>query len=522
MELKHTSPLPEGYFSAYRQILTHTHFDRKGDRPTGDCRQILRDWCRDQKVDALGVGSPWTKQTRQDYHDNETILRDAYYARDFPEALLRKDEIAELIRWLNEDTGTLFYLDNETPKGRNGHLWYFGFRYLTPAWHDYSQDRPVRYYLNDPHVEINPLTGRPHQRRPYYQVVHEQRDAGALAVWAHPTSWWPDPRTGAFTSNVAAELPAHLILDGMVDGMVVSGYDVCHREYRALYFMLLDQGYMIRAFAETDMCPADISSAPPIGNHVRLGDAPLTATAIRDAVATADCYLGNGIKIAITLDGAAMGAKVKAERGCRRTLKIHLAPRDGETRCSRLEVNGLGGKAVAVLEDCTAGCYEFEFVDDGSYRHLSSCAFGAHDDHARPQQQIRNFAMTNPIFLVPASFPVPGPQTMRCQLAVRRDSPYLGWKMRWTDTGKTEEVVPGERILEGPAALSFDLIPPDASPTIRVHPFFEDAQVQSHISCLSEGLFRRDHPECVPGAVPCHLFSPELWKQHLGHLHAVL
>ncbi len=67
-----------------------------------------------------------------------------------------------------------------------------------------------------------------------------------------------------------------------------------------------------------------------------------------------------------------------------------------------------------------------------------------------------------------------------------------------------------------------DLIPPDASPSIRVHRFFEDAQVQAHISCLSEGLFRRDHPQCVPGAVPCHLFSPELWKPHLGHLHAVL
>ena len=97
-----------------------------------------------------------------------------------------------MLRRLNErGGGMLFYLDNETPKSCFGHMWYVGFKQTVPAWHDYSQDRPCWYsdYDNDT-AERNALTGDYHKRRTYATIVAEQRRYGALAIWAHPTSWW--------------------------------------------------------------------------------------------------------------------------------------------------------------------------------------------------------------------------------------------------------------------------------------------------------------------------------------------
>ena len=81
--------------------------------------------------------------------------------------------IEKVLRNLNQWSGhgTLFYLDNETPKGRMSHVWWFGYKYDYPAWQNYSQDRPIKLFEGDLWVEINPLTGEPHTRRNLFEIM---------------------------------------------------------------------------------------------------------------------------------------------------------------------------------------------------------------------------------------------------------------------------------------------------------------------------------------------------------------
>ena len=514
------------YFAPYRAVVTHTHFDRTSKEYDANFPRLAA-LCRRERVAAFGVGSPWSPASTRDYRFNETTNRDNYYAaRTVDARFYHRNEIAKMLADLNKLGPTFFYLDNESPKGRNGHLWYFNFAYQYPPWHDYSQDRPVQYYWNDPHIETNKVTGEPHRRRPYYEVISEQRAAGAVPVWAHPTSWWTSP-DGAFVPNIAAELPSHLVLDGTAGGLTVSGYDPYHRDYRALYFMLLDEGYRIPAFAETDLTPVALDTEYAAGKHliknyIRMEAAPQSASALAAAAAHGDCYIGTGIAVAMEIDNVRMFGTVPAVKGRIHTLRVHLRPFPGEKECSRLEICSNGGEVVAAREHCAEGCYEFTFTDDGGYRYFTAGAFGEHEDHTRRQQDIHRFSMTNPVFLVPNGYAFQKPRGMTCTLEFRTNSFFRGWTFR-LNGGPARTVTPGlkQTYTRIPAASVLELVSP-AGRTERLYPYFEDAKVQQLISYLSEGGFRRDYPGLKPGEVPACAFDPRRWIALLDDIHAVL
>lgn len=516
MDLKCRKALPPRCFDPYRKIVTHSHFDRemKGDEL---CAKLLQEWCSKYHVDALGVGSPWISPLNEEYLQAEHAERDLYYAGLY-EVSMHREEVDDLIDRLNRGCGTLFYLDNETPKGRNGHLWYVNYHHLVPPWHDYSQDRPVKYCWNDPHEELNRITGKPHFRRPYRDVIGEQRHAGALAVWAHPTSWWHGPN-GEFVTNIAAEMPLHLLLDGGIDGLTVSGYDPFHRSYRALYFMLLDRGYRIPAFAEMDLTSTCLKQEEPIATFVNAPDKPGSAETLLKHIRKNDCFIGRGIRIALDVDGFAMGESIPAEKDAVRTLKVRLEPAPGESFCSRLEITGPGGRCLASAERCEAGEYVFEFRDAGEYAYFSACAFGEHDDFRARQQKIRYFSMTNPVWLIPHDFHFPEPERMVCTIRFRPDSPFKGGIFRTPD-GKIfpADIVP--RTLELPANSMLELTAQNGG-TFRSYPVFEDPRVQMRISDLSEGHFLKGSPGLEPGEVPASCFDPERWRPLLRSVMAV-
>jgi len=517
MKLKHIASLSPHCFDGCRKVVTHSHFDRQ-NKGAELCSGLLKEWCSAFHVDALGVGSPWTPAVNADYRRAESTDRDRYYANPVFSSEMYEKELSGLIGRLNASGNTLFYPDNETPKGRNGHLWYFNYRCFVPPWHDYSQDRPVKYYWNDPHEEINKITGKPHFRRPYYDVIAEQRRAGALAVWAHPTSWWRGP-DGGFVTNIAAELPVHLLLDGGIDGLTVSGYDPFHRSYRALYFMLLDRGYRIPAFAEMDLTSTCLRLAEPIANYIMCREKPESAADIAGNARTGNCFIGNGIRIAMDVDGCAMGGSLRAGKGKIRHLKVCLVPAPGESVCSRLEITGRGGKCLAFAENCGAGEYVFEFEDDGAFAYFSACAFGEHDSIRKRQQEIKSFSMTNPVWLVPEKHRFPDPAYMTCSIRFRPDSPFLGGRVRIPEYGDFPAEAK-ERILLLPANSVLELVSPHGE-TFRSYPFFEDEQVQSRISELSEGHFLQRFPQQEPGEVPAECFDPELWRPCLDEIRAV-
>ena len=240
----------------------HSHHCRKPGVSEEVGENNLFAWAAKYHLDSYGVGSPWTVSNRAVYALNERADRDRYFGglkNDQMEEMMDVAGNEAMLRRLNErGGGMLFYLDNETPKSCFGHMWYVGFKQTVPAWHDYSQDRPCWYsdYDNDT-AERNALTGDYHKRRTYATIVAEQRRYGALAIWAHPTSWWTKDgkNKGPFVTNIATDMIPQLMRDGYLDGMTVQGYDPYHADYQNLWFALLDLGYRVPGFSELDLSP---------------------------------------------------------------------------------------------------------------------------------------------------------------------------------------------------------------------------------------------------------------------------
>ena len=247
---------------AFAKAAGHSHHCRKPGVSEEVGENNLFAWAEKYHLDSYGVGSPWTVSNRAVYALNERADRDRYFGglkNDQMEEMMDVAGNEAMLRRLNErGGGMLFYLDNETPKSCFGHMWYVGFKQTVPAWHDYSQDRPCWYsdYDNDT-AERNALTGDYHKRRTYATIVAEQRSYGALAIWAHPTSWWTKDgkNKGPFVTNIATDMIPQLMRDGYLDGMTVQGYDPYHADYQNLWFALLDLGYRVPGFSELDLSP---------------------------------------------------------------------------------------------------------------------------------------------------------------------------------------------------------------------------------------------------------------------------
>ena len=191
---EHPAERPARLDRDWPAVLTHTHNwrfregEKAGSFPAAE-EQLVR-WCRDLGIRAVGVGSAWNPANEANFQRFEGPDRDLYYSGQFDQkSVMDAAGVNATLTDLNTQShgSTLFYLDNETPKSRMGHMWWFGYVYDYPAWHDYSQDHPVKYYENDPSVEINALTGEPHTRRNLFEIMAIQRKGGAIGVFAHPT-----------------------------------------------------------------------------------------------------------------------------------------------------------------------------------------------------------------------------------------------------------------------------------------------------------------------------------------------
>jgi hypothetical protein len=238
-------------------VMTHTHNWRfsAGEKPGNfeEAEQRLAAWCSRLGIRAVGVGSAWNPEVEANFQRFEGPDRDLYYSGKFDQkSVMDGAGLHRTLQYLNARSGgkTLFYLDNETPKSRMSHVWWFGYLYDNPPWHDYSQDRPIKYWDGDSYVELNSLTHEPHTRRNLFEIMAIQRQAGALGVFAHPTRWWIS--NGKFVTNIAAMSGLFLLTDGYLDGMAIMGDRVYNKPYQDLWFSFLDTGAKVPGFAETD------------------------------------------------------------------------------------------------------------------------------------------------------------------------------------------------------------------------------------------------------------------------------
>lgn len=153
---------------AVLKVAGHSHTCRKPGVSMQTTYERLHEWAERNEVAAMGLGSPWSVANAAMTRHYETELRDLYFAGKATDCPFNSAEIESVIQAANDYPGnrTLFYVDNETPKSRYGHLWHIGFRVVVPNWHDYNQDRPVWYSaLDDATAETNTVAGGPHKRR---------------------------------------------------------------------------------------------------------------------------------------------------------------------------------------------------------------------------------------------------------------------------------------------------------------------------------------------------------------------
>lgn len=440
------------------RIAGHSHTCRGTQFTQADIDARLAEWAKRNEVSAFGLGSPWSPENAVQMSHYEHDFRDRYYAgRIDPASPIDLNAAAEAVRRANAAPGnrTLYYIDNETPKSRYGHCWYVGFKVFVPGWHDYDQDTEVWYSPYDDTTAIaNAVTGGPHKRRTYRAVVDEQRKAGALCIWAHPTSWWTangNPN-GPFTTNIAAEMLPELMEDGYLDGMTVQGYDAFHRDYQALWFALLDRGYRVPGFSELDLSIAHNTTGHDTAFFNILpddGKTRLTLAYIIGEFRKARHTMSSGPVVFMTVDGAAQGDEICSGEGMRHEVVVEAWPAQGEKKLSKVELVGRGGEVIGMARDVTGGRISFEVEGSEAGGYLVVRVFGENDsDYVyKAQQRIRHCAVTNPVWLRTDAFRAPAP--------IRTTIDHM------------------------------------ANPKVR-----------ALMDYLARGHFRKDYPGCTPGVVP--------------------
>ena len=515
-------PRPAALAAEWRNVATHTHFLRSKETDFEGAKQIALAWCRKHAIAAAGLGSPWEPVSAARYGRCEREDRDAYYGgRLDPAGLMDREPIASLFADLNRrgEGRILFYQDNENPKGRFGHLWWFGYCYDFPAWHDYSQDRPVQYTPSHPPKDMNALTGRPHRRRSYLEIVATQRRAGALGIWAHPTSWWLDGQ-GGFVTNIAAEMPLHFWADGRVDGAVVSGYDACHRGYQQTWFRFLDTGGIVPGFAETDHCFDQkklLDHATSLSSMLRVRGA-LTAEALRDAARTGECCFGTGGFLHVSADGTPMGRVQATAAGTIHRVRVEAYPRPGESCFSRLDLVGKGGALLARRERFAGGILEYEIPGADAPHYVLVLGFGETEDPEAPRQQsIRHLAISNPVYLHPRGFSLQ-PMSTEVEFRCGAANPYLGGDLLFQDAAgaplEQRRLAAGSLRVSLPASTRAVVQKPGLRP-LDFHIALENPAVRGLVEFLAQGEFRSKTPGLSAGEVPAEAFRLSEMRQAL-------
>jgi hypothetical protein len=520
-------PPPPGLLAQYPAVLTHTHNWRFPDgqpHTAADFDQAERNlvaWCARLGIRAVGVGSAWDPANDAMFQRFEGPDRDLYYSGRFPKkSVMQTADIQHLLGWLNQLSAgrTFFYLDNETPKTRYGHVWWFNYHYDAPAWNDYSQDRPIHFYRDDPHVEINPLTGQPHTRRNLFQIMAIQHRAGALGVFAHPTRWWITD--GHFVTNIAALSGLFLVANGSLDGLAIMGDHPFDKPYQDLWFSYLDTGVRVPGFAETDfflnLAPTHTRQQTPL-NYMHLDGAPVTAQTIRDVARSGNVFASNGAFLTLAVDDVPMGSVLRTTPGQTHHLVVHAYPRAGST-FSLIQIIGKHGRVLAQQRDFPGGVLRYTFTADSGTSYVLARAFGPGDNPVSAPAAVRQAAVTNPVYLYPPDFHT-SPATTRCTLRVPASSPWIGGAIQFQQTDgrviETRTVTAGIIRITLPANARI-LLHKRGRPDWLFYIAMENDKVEDLIDYLTSGRFRRDYPNLPQGDVPPAAFRLNDLRQALS------
>jgi hypothetical protein len=519
-------PPPSGMLEQYPAVLTHTHNWRFAD---GGARGSFEDaetnlvaWCDRLRIRAVGVGSAWDPENDAMFQRFEGPDRDLYYSGRYDQkSVMQAEHIRAVIGHLNKLSSgrTYFYLDNETPKNRMGHVWWFNYFYDYPAWHDYSQDRPIRMYRDDPSVEINPINGQPHTRRDLFEIMAVQHRAGALGVFAHPTRWWITD--GKFVTNIAALAGLFLVADGRLDGLAMMSDRPFNSSAQKLWLAFLDTGAVVPGFAETDFFLNKVSAHSGLEtfrNYMHLNGKVLSAEHIRDAARAGDTFASNGAFLTISIDGVPMGSICNTSATKVHRVRVQAYPEPGSA-FSVIQLIGRGGQVLAEKHDFAGGMLEFELTGSNRAGYVLARAFGPGDDPVAHPDEIRRAAITNPVYLQPAGFHLTAIETS-CTLHVPATSSWLGGTMEFLRGDLTriamQNVSPGVIRVRLPADARI-LLRKRGRTDLNFSIAIENAEAEKLVLYLTSGRFREDYHDLHQGDVPPEAFHLNEMRRALAN-----
>lgn len=225
------------------------------------------------------------------------------------------------------DQRFLLSYGSEMPKYRTGHTWWIGQKSTRDFfWQTMDENYEKRYFQADTgtHWNFDDLT---FLYIPSTEVVQRFKKADqAVAIMAHPTSWWWQERgsISKYTTNVVSYLSFGLLAGKIWDGFVVMGYNHDHYFYQNLWFHILNEGYRIPAISELDQGPnpSDRFYYGSMRTYYKVDD-QFSIDAAAEAVRRGCTFVTSGPVILANIDNTyGYGEVIQSNRG-KRTLNIN-------------------------------------------------------------------------------------------------------------------------------------------------------------------------------------------------------
>lgn len=196
------------------------------------------------------------------------------------------------------DEKLMVHYGSEMPKYRTGHTWWLGQTSTKGIyWQTMDTMYENHYYQSAQGTQWSFDTLR-FPQIPDIEIVKRfrQRD-NAVAVIAHPTSWWWQKRGDIekYVTNVAAYIPFGLLAGKVWEGQVIMGYDRDHYYYQNLWFNVLNAGYKMTPVSELDggYNRGDKFFYGSMRTYYKV-DGPLTIDKVKSAVRDGKTFVTSG------------------------------------------------------------------------------------------------------------------------------------------------------------------------------------------------------------------------------------
>ena len=293
----------------------HCHLYTDNDKDTAMLNRV-RSICLAQGIDFVCASQGWAGYT-------DSTWRNGY--ADF-----------------TDDRFNMHY-GSEMPKYRTGHTWWIGQENTRGYfWNAMDENYEQKYYQADTgttwsYADIN------FPNIPNPDVVQGIKKAeNAVAIMAHPTSWWWQDRgeITKYTTNVVSYLSFGLLAGKIWDGFVVMGYNHDHYAYQNLWFHILNQGYRMPAISELDggLGVNDRFYYGSMRTYYKL-DGDFSVAKVADAVRRGETFVTSGPILKLNIDDQyKMGEIVRIDKK-QHTLNIEaMASGDQEDYLSYIVV----------------------------------------------------------------------------------------------------------------------------------------------------------------------------------------